>query len=323
MKRKPAPKYTGPTVLGMDISKYQHLIHESMNRIADQNPDLKFCICRTGDGKDADNTFTVNYAAVKAAGIIPGSYHYLRADRDGESQALAMVEALERVKYDPCSHLPPVVDLEDGAQLNLTGGVYVGPNNTMPRQQVHEETLEMLQTLERKLGVIPMLYTGQAFHWWYSQGNPDMAREYARYPLWLPSYGASALMPVDSRGEFFPWKKWTIWQYTSQGTLKGASYKLDLNLFRGSFDDLKNFISNSQVVQPALRPTEQVTTVPSIVETNWEQLVNRVVELQAANNNLLNSPVAKIPTTLSTLNNQINELVKFVGDVDNAFKKDK
>lgn len=329
MKRKPAPAYNGPTTLGLDISKWQSMIHKSMPVIAESNPDLKFCICRTGDGKTPDPDFDVNYKAVVDAGLIPGSYHYLRADRDGDTQAYSMIRMLEQVKYDPSAHLPPVVDLEDGAQTNLPEGVYTGSNSVLPRQQVHEETLEMLARLELELGVRPMLYTGQAFHWWYSQGNPQFAQEYAKYPLWLPSYGTRALMPVDKDGNFFPWQQWTIWQFTNKGTLNGTSYKLDLNYFRGSLEDLKNFIRASDRIGtlpdriPEVTAPEDLARPPFITEDQWVSLYKLLATAYGTFVNAMQQPLQQTGSALSNVAVALDNVAVEADRIEAARRGDK
>ena len=251
------------SALGMDVSKWQDGI--DLKDVIRLNA-VKFCICRTGDGKDPDNTFQRFYSTVMEAGAIPGSYHYFRADRDGGAQARSMAAELRLVRFIPGQHLPPAVDFEDGANLNLPGGVYDGSGKVMPIRQVHEELLEFLHELELQLGVRPMLYTGQTFHWWMSQAEPELAKEYANYPLWTPSYVTTLTdksrprMPADSKGNPFPWKEPTIWQYTGSGKFGGYSRDLDINLFNGDYAALQRFCKMS-VVGPGAPPVYQAPVV--------------------------------------------------------------
>ena len=252
----------------MDVSKWQQ--HLVLPAIFKQNPDIRFCICRTGDGKDLDHWFPKFYQQTMDNNVIPGSYHYFRADRDGRTQAESMSEALGRAGFVPGRHLPPAVDFEDGASLNLPGGVYNGAGKVLPIHQVHEELLEFLTELEKLCGVVPMLYTGQTFHWWMSQAQPELAKEYAKYPLWTPSYTSnhdkySPRLPADAAGNAFPWAKPTIWQYTGEGKLEGARAKLDLNVFFGTEVDLAEFCSRSLVIPPPAPVVEHVHK-PTVAE---------------------------------------------------------
>lgn len=146
---------------------------------------------------------------------------------------------------DP-TDFPPCLDLEGGASKNLPGGVFVGGETQLPVHLVAEEALEFLQTIEAGLGVTPMVYTGQAFHWWFSQGAPELAALFAKYPLWLASYSKEPAMPVDNQGVAFPWPQWSIWQHTGSGKVAGVTGAVDVNKFRGTLLDMETFITNQR-----------------------------------------------------------------------------
>ena len=86
MAKRVAVEFSKGRTLGIDVSKWQMGI--DLKQVFESNASLQFCIARTGDGKDTDPTFKKFFQETEAHdGVIPGSYHYFRADRDGHSQA--------------------------------------------------------------------------------------------------------------------------------------------------------------------------------------------------------------------------------------------
>lgn len=244
MRRKVIDKYDGPTTLGIDVSRWQGRIN--WPEVAADEDEIRFAICRTGDGGGRDRRFTENVEGARDAGLVVGSYHYLRADRDGTTQAEIVADLWEHAGgFRPGTDIPPALDLEAGIRTNLPGGVFEGPGRFVPLDVVVEEALEFLSQIETFLGARPIIYTGQAFHWWFSQGNPDLAAKFADWPLWLASYSKRPRMPVDKGGQGLPWDQWTFWQFTGSGEADGIRGDLDLDLFRGSRDELIRWTSET------------------------------------------------------------------------------
>ncbi len=270
-KRQPDP-YVGPTTLGIDVSKWQDTIDW---KLVSTDLRIKFAISRTGDGRDLDDQFDRNWKESGRIGLIRGSYHFFRADRDGKFQADLVISALKAAGGLLPTDLPPAIDIEGGVSRNLPGGVFAGVATELPIGQVAEECLEFLSTLENELGVVPLIYTGQAFHWWLSQAHPELAKDFERYPLWVPSYSATPIIPANVKGELFPWPHWSIWQYTSSGTVAGIKGSVDMNKFRGTEADLKLFVSSLRHAS-ALPPNPREEAI-----TEMRQLILRLAELQA------------------------------------------
>jgi len=263
MRRQCVDNYSGPTTLGIDVSKYQGNIKWDKLRLA-----VKFVISRTGDGRSTDSKFQTNWKETGKLGLIRGTYHYFRADRDGKTQAEKVIDQIESAGGLKETDLPPALDLEGGAIKNLPGGVFTGQAAELPIDLLVEECLEFLEVIENHYDVTPIVYTGQAFHWWLSQGRSDLAEKFAKYPLWLPSYSSCALMPVNRAGKGFPWKQWSIWQYSSKGKVAGIKGDVDVNKFRGTEDQLKEFVKslrhqktqlNNEKIRQLLREGEKLT----------------------------------------------------------------
>ena len=171
MRRQCIDKYDGPTTLGCDVSKYQGLI--DWDTVVRKSP-CRFVFVRTGDGRDVDSAAVRNIKGAYAVGLAVGTYHYFRADRGGSAQAaLAARTVLADAGVDPL--LPPVLDLESGASKDLPGGIADVPGADLPLERVADEAIRMLEDYERLFGMRPIVYTGAAMHWWYSQARPAQA----------------------------------------------------------------------------------------------------------------------------------------------------
>lgn len=263
MKRKCVDKYDGPTVLGLDWSTYQGLI--AWHEVVQDPQKIEFAIGRTNDGLGRDAVFVKNVNGARpfakpgsTTNLRLGSYTYFRCDRDGKAQAKIVEEMWSEAGGFEAGHdVPPAIDIEEKSRLDLPGGLFRSEGGStdgvLPPDLVADECLEFLEEVNRVFEVRPIVYTGQAFHWWFSQGRPDLAKLFEPYPLWLPSYSACPLMPVDRTGKAFPWSHWTFWQYSAEGKVQGIKNKrgaladVDLNRFRGDSAALAEFCAATKI----------------------------------------------------------------------------
>jgi lysozyme len=273
MRRQPVDNYVGPVTIGIDVSHWQGDIDWDMVATTP----VKFAWIRTGDGKDEDRWFHDNWKEAKRVGLIRGVYHFFRADRDGRTQALMVVKMIrEAGGFDP-QDFTVALDFEGGVNKNLPGGVFEGGAAKLPIGLVVEEALEFMATIQEELGVIPMMYTAQAFHWWLSQARPDLAEQFRQFPLWLPSYSKHPMMPVDTDGVGFPWEQWTIWQHTSKGRVPGIDGDCDMNKFRGDEQQMYSYI---QSLHPSQKKTpETVSEDPDLRAALFQEAAMLVAQL--------------------------------------------
>jgi len=273
MRRQPDP-YRGPTTLGIDVSSWQgHILWDTLIKVDRNN--VSFAICRTGDGITPDKNFIRNWTESKKVGLIRGSYHYFRADRDGKAQADLILKLLKDAGGLTVEDLPPAIDIEAGAATNLPGGVVSGTDK-LSADVVVEESLEFLETLEKALGVTPIVYTGQAFHWWLSQARPELAVKFTKYPLWVPSYTSIPIIPADTEGNLFPWPQWHIWQFTKSGTVPGIRGSVDLNKFRGTLEEFQAFVASLHLKAE----TNLVVDPKDLIRDEMKKLIERLAFLQ-------------------------------------------
>lgn len=232
MLRTPDP-YNGPTTEGIDVSFYQKRV--DWPKVAAAHEHVKFAIARIGDGTGVDSTFRANYAGARAAGLIPGSYQFVRPLKDIEQQAEVMIRELRAVGFRPGVDLPPTIDVERGDDPDLGDERVVHDP-----KHVGDLMLRWAEYAERELGVRPMVYGGSFF----AQAIHD--DRLGAYPLWTPHYG------VTVPGIPAQWAKrgahWSIWQYDSSHGIDGiVGHAVDHNLFRGDAAALAAFCAASAI----------------------------------------------------------------------------
>lgn len=206
------PNEAGPVrweVWGVDVSAYQGNV--DWRELRRQGVEFAFIKATEGSGM-VDRCFAENWENAQAAGVPAGAYHFFSYDSPGETQA---ENFMAQVPVTPGA-LPPVVDIEfygDKAQ------------NPPDRETVREILDPLLERLESHYGQKPVLYVTYRTYKLYIQG------EYEDYPLWVTR---PLLAPLD--------KDWTFWQYSHSARLSGYQGKeerIDLNVFRGSLEELK------------------------------------------------------------------------------------
>lgn len=206
------PDETGPNrweIWGVDVSSYQGEVDWTVLR--DQGVDFAFIKATEGSGM-VDRCFAENWEKAQDAGVQAGAYHFFSYDSPGETQADNFIT---QVPVTPGA-LPPAVDIE----------FYGDKAQHPPRREDVKKLLDpLLDRLEAHYGQKPILYATYRTYQLYLQGD------YANYPLWITR---PLLAPMD--------KDWTFWQYSHSARLSGYEGKedrIDLNVFRGSWEELK------------------------------------------------------------------------------------
>jgi lysozyme len=197
----------GPTVDGIDVSKYQGTI--DWNQVAASG--IHFAFIRVSDGltyKDA--TFAENWAGAREAGVYRGAYQFFRPGQDAVAQAQLLLSIMGPLGP---GDLPPVIDVEDTDGATATTIV----------AQIHQ----WIDTVEAATGVMPIVYSGKYF-WNDNVGSGD----FVDYPLWIPQYGPTC-PDLPS-----PWTRWLFFQTSATGRVPGITGAVDTDLFNGSLEDL-------------------------------------------------------------------------------------
>ncbi|MDD0801154.1 GH25 family lysozyme [Acinetobacter sp. Gutcm_16] len=205
-------------IKGFDVSHHQGDIQ--WQSISPQ--EFKFVYLKATEGGDfKDRKFQDNWLKAREQGFLVGAYHFYRLCRDGQIQAQNFIETVPK-KTDS---LPPVIDLEyDSTCIN-----------TYTREQLLKEIQVMHDQLYQHYGLQPIFYTSKAFY------NIVLVDEFKKTPLWIREYQGQPELKGNP--------KWTFWQHTSQGQIKGIPTLVDLNVFQGSEQDWISFLERQGLYQ--------------------------------------------------------------------------
>ena len=205
----------GFEIHGVDVSKWQGDIDWNAARAGG----TVFAFIKATEGGDhVDERFQANWAGAKAAGVVPGAYHFVYWCRPAREQVAWF---RQHIPVDP-NALPPVLDVEWNAF-----------SKTCPKRISSEDAREkiaiMLRELEIHTGKRPIIYTDIAFHRDVLEGYFD------DYAFWLRSTAADP-------GDKYPNRRWALWQYTTTGRMPGIRGDVDRNTFNGSPKEWQAFL---------------------------------------------------------------------------------
>ena len=196
-------------IAGIDVSKHNGDI--DFERVREDN--YQFVFIKASEGMTyRDDAFERNYTAARKAGLLVGAYHFFRKNRTGQEQADNLLGVIGGRALD----LPLVIDLEDDW----------GNGATTSRQTALERLLEMIDILKGK-GYDVMIYTNLDGYEKYYKG---MLGDHA---LWLCSFTSPDLLPHLPH---------MIQQYSHEGSVDGVKGDVDLNVFRGSKREWKQYL---------------------------------------------------------------------------------
>jgi len=196
-------------IFGIDVSQYQGTIDwENLEAIEEQF-EIKFVVVRaTAGSKKVDRNFKKNWKNLSSTVYIQGAYHYYRPDENSTDQANNFIKNVNLRK----GHLPPILDIEK-----------------MPKGQSMDKLKKGLQNwltiVEKQFGVKPIIYTGEKYF------EDFLQEDFPNYKFWIANYN--------------PWKEkiedeYLMWQFTEKAKLHGVNELVDVNVFNGNVDDLKN-----------------------------------------------------------------------------------
>lgn len=194
----------------IDVSEWQ-----SVNWKKVKASGIDYAIIRAGFGRESsqiDSEFERNYKNAKAAGVKLGAYWYSYADSvaDAEREAVACLEVLKGKTLE----LPVFYDLEESFQTSY------GKSMLTTMAKMFCETI-------KAGGFVPGVYANLT---WFDN-YLDYAELKRLYSIWLAQYNFEAQLDCD------------IWQYTSEGSVKGITGNVDVNIIYNS-----GIIKNKEVV---------------------------------------------------------------------------
>ena len=152
-----------------------------------------------------DPEFERNYRDADREGLCIGFYHYVTA-RNLEQARKEAAFFYEKIR-DKNQHARPAMDFEQFGNL--------------APQEICDISVHFLKELEKSIGHRPAIYSDASNA--SDVFDDDRLRE---YPLWIAQYDVSK---PDMENI---WSRWSGWQYTDHGHVKGISGRVDRNYFR-------------------------------------------------------------------------------------------
>ena len=202
------------SVKGVDVASYQGEV--DWGELEGQG--MKFAFIKATEGSSfVDQYFSENWNHASRTNMRIGAYHFFSFDSKGGSQAEHYIRTVPKNEQA----LPPVIDVE-----------FYGDKKANPpkREDVARELTMMIQMLEKYYQKRVILYaTPEAYDLYIKDNYPEC-------DIWIRSILTNPSLSDD--------RKWTFWQYSNRGRLKGYSGKekfIDLNVFRGTVEEFEKY----------------------------------------------------------------------------------
>lgn len=257
-----------PFVKGIDVSVYDPVVN--WNKVRAQG--YRFAYIRSSYGVSNNQTmmdtmFQAHWAGAKAAGVLRGAYHYLRASQDGTKQAIEYL----RIANPQAGDLPAALDLEEAFNQDATNAQFI------------KNAEAFLKKVEQETGIKPMVYSRASFlKEKVSQANgkaPAWAKDYRMWVAhWTYSYNEN-IKPIEAAG----WAPYTFWQYSGEKEYLdgitnelGAPILVDFDVFKGTLEDLYK-LAGGKAPDPLKYTIKSGDTFESIAKqfnVNLSELLN-------------------------------------------------
>lgn len=207
----------GYEIHGIDISHYQGEINwDKLRHSMIEGCPLRFVIIKSTEGSTKlDENFNDNFYQSREYGFIRGAYHFWSNKSTAREQAYYFLKQVHLENGD----LPPVLDIE-----------HMPKNRSI--EDFQRDVLTWLHIVEDRYHVKPIIYTYFKFKEKYLN-----APVFEDYPYWIAHYYVDK---VEYKGS------WKFWQHTDVGRLPGIKGHVDLNIYNGSFYDLKKLTIGSE-----------------------------------------------------------------------------
>jgi GH25 family lysozyme M1 (1,4-beta-N-acetylmuramidase) len=208
---------TGTMLNGIDVSSAQDA-SGPINWPDVAEAGYNFAAIKATEGNYYVNpNYASDAAAAVAAGMYVAAYHFANPPKStGAAQADYAVANAGNYKVGG-QYLPLMLDLEyDPYSTNWCYGL-------SPTQMVSWITAFMTEATTLT-GAAPVIYTPA--QWWDTCTGNSVA--FAGDVLWVPAYsaGTPGTLPAG-------WSSWSLWQYTSSGSVPGITGSVDLDYFSG------------------------------------------------------------------------------------------
>ena len=234
---KPTPWPTPPGVKGVDVSHW----NGAPDFGALRGHGMEFVFSKASQGTWLqDETFLRNTQAARAAGLLPGAYHFFDYNKGGKEQARHFLATVGN-STGLGGLLPLVVDVETLKSLGT-------PNPSLARTRLHT----LLDELYRQTGRYPMIYTSREM-WKRVVGEPG---DFGAYPLWVACWKCDNVhLPKG-------WSDWDFWQV---GLFKFPNVtSLDGNTYRRSQQHLRKEVQRDIRLDKGAEWSASTTTLADL-----------------------------------------------------------
>lgn len=189
---------------GIDISHHNGLIN--WGKVTREHPDIKFVYIKATEGATwTDSNYEYNLKHARKKGILAGAYHFFNYRCDAKTQFNNFKRNVGASQQD----IIPMVDFEKyGSEKNATKAV--------------KQLKSFCKMVKKHYGVYPMIYTNERIY------NDLLWKDFGNYHLFIAKYKQQE---PSLKGN----ARYTIWQYSERGKLKGVSENVDLNRFHPDF----------------------------------------------------------------------------------------
>lgn len=190
-------------VKGLDVSHHQGRI--DWKKVS-QSGQFSFVYIKATEGHDfSDDDFVKNWNEAKSNGLLVGAYHFFSIRSSGEEQAKLFIST---VPIDDKS-LPPVIDIEIDTSQNPL--------------KIRNEIKTLADKLEARYNKKPILYLT------YDTYNAYVKEDFQDYNIWI----RDVFKPPYLKN-----RNWLVWQYSNRGRVQGIKSFVDINVLKGSRQDL-------------------------------------------------------------------------------------
>lgn len=213
-------------VQGIDVSHWQGAINWTSVR----NAGIQFAWIKATEGTSyTDDRFSANYTNAYYAGVVRGAYHFARPNLSTGSTQAGFFASHGGAWSADNRTLPGVLDIE----YNPYGASCYGLSTTQMRNWISD----FYNTYKSRTSRDIVIYTTAG---WWNTCTGNWTGMSSKSPLWVAHWTSSQSPTIPSG---FPY--WTVWQYTSTGSVAGVSGNVDRNKFNGDRSRLLALANNT------------------------------------------------------------------------------
>jgi len=202
-------------IQGVDVASFQHPQGEAISWPDVAAAGIRFAEVKATEGAYYQNPFALtDLAQAQAAGLAVGAYAFAIPNGTATSSKNPVTQADYFVNYlgSASRTVPAVLDIEYDPNV---GSDHTNQCYGLTPAAMVSWVSAYVTEIQHKTGRLPIIYT--PISWWNNCAGGSNA--FSQLPLWVPTYTTAA-----SPGLPAGWGNWSIWQYTSTGTVPGIDY---------------------------------------------------------------------------------------------------